>query len=58
MIERNPIASDIRTMKDYLLSAFRRGDWHAVSDAANDIRVLEERLSRQRRPRRSRGDRP
>ena len=25
----------------YLLSAVRRKDWHAVSDAANDLRVLE-----------------
>lgn len=25
----------------YLLSAVRREDWHAVSDAANDLRVLE-----------------
>ena len=25
----------------YLLSAVRRADWHAVSDAANDLRVLE-----------------
>lgn len=27
----------------YLLSAVRRKDWHAVSDAANDLRVLEAR---------------
>jgi hypothetical protein len=24
-----------------LLSAFHRSDWHMVSDAANDLRVLE-----------------
>lgn len=27
----------------YLLSAVRGSDWHAVSDAANDLRVLEAR---------------
>lgn len=27
----------------YLLSAVRRADWHAVSDAANDLRVLESK---------------
>lgn len=27
----------------YLLSAVRRKDWHAVSDAANDLRVLESK---------------
>lgn len=26
---------------DYLLVMVARGDWHGVSDAANDIRVLE-----------------
>ena len=25
----------------YLLAMVARGDWHAVSDAANDLRVLE-----------------
>jgi hypothetical protein len=26
---------------DYLLVMVARGDWHGVSDAANDLRVLE-----------------
>lgn len=30
----------------YLLSAAQRQDWHAVSDAANDLRVLEARAGR------------
>lgn len=32
---------DHATLVAYLLSAVRRKDWHAVSDAANDLRVLE-----------------
>lgn len=31
----------ILTLKKYLLLKVEQGDWHAVSDAANDIRVLE-----------------
>lgn len=26
---------------DYMLMNIEQGDWHAVSDAANDLRVLE-----------------
>ena len=26
---------------EYLLMCVRLGDWHGVSDAANDLRVLE-----------------
>jgi hypothetical protein len=29
------------TLVAYLLAAVDRSDWHAVSDAANDLRVLE-----------------
>ena len=28
----------------YMHSAMEREDWHAVSDAANDLRVLDERI--------------
>ena len=31
------------TLIAYLLAAVDRADWHAVSDAANDLRVLEAR---------------
>lgn len=31
----------IDVMVRYLLEAVKRRDWHAVSDAANDLRVLE-----------------
>lgn len=31
----------IETLKRYLLLKVEEGDYHAVSDAANDIRVLE-----------------
>ena len=27
---------------DYMRVRIARGDWHGVSDAANDLRVLEE----------------
>lgn len=29
------------TLVLYLLSCVERGDWHGVSDAANDLRVFE-----------------
>lgn len=35
--------ADHAALVAYLLSAVRRSDWHAVSDAANDLRVLEAR---------------
>lgn len=37
---------DHAALVTYLLSAVRRNDWHAVSDAANDLRVLEARRGR------------
>lgn len=30
-----------RILKEYLLSKAQEQDWHGVSDAANDLRVLE-----------------
>lgn len=33
-------------LKTYLLSRFHVGDWHGVSDAANDLRVLEAQMAR------------
>lgn len=30
-----------KTLIDYLLVMVALGDWHGVSDAANDLRVLE-----------------
>lgn len=38
--------ADHAALVAYLLSAVRRSDWHAVSDAANDLRVLEARRGR------------
>lgn len=37
---------DLDALEQYLLSCFRRRDWHGVSDAANDLRVLEARYGR------------
>lgn len=34
------LEKDIEIMKAYLLLKFRLGDWHGVSDAANDIREM------------------
>lgn len=34
------LKNKIKIMKKYLLLKFREGDWHGVSDAANDIREL------------------
>jgi hypothetical protein len=31
----------IKTLEDYLFMKAKERDWHAVSDAANDLRVLE-----------------
>lgn len=31
----------------YLQAKVTEGDWHAVSDAANDLRVLEARVSQE-----------
>jgi len=33
-------AQQIEAMKQYLLVKFEQGDWHGVSDAANDIREM------------------
>ena len=30
---------------EYLLMCVRIGDWHGVSDAANDLRVLDAKMS-------------
>lgn len=38
-------AKIIANRKAYLLDCVELGDWHGVSDAANDIRVLETRQS-------------
>lgn len=42
-ITTNAIKSDLRkqTLIDYLRMKTDEHDWHAVSDAANDLRVLE-----------------
>lgn len=42
----DPNIDDHAALVAYLLSAVRRKDWHAVSDAANDLRVLEARNER------------
>lgn len=36
--------NDLAAVEAYLMSCVRRRDWHGVSDAANDLRVLEARL--------------
>ena len=38
---RNAPGQAARAIMDDLLWKFSRGDWHGVSDAANDLRVLE-----------------
>lgn len=38
------IEMQISTLKTYLLAKFEVADWHGVSDAANDLRVLEAQL--------------
>lgn len=35
---------DIEQMKDYLRLKLFHGDWHGVSDAANDIREMEAKM--------------
>jgi hypothetical protein len=35
----------VKVLTDYLLLCVELKDWHGVSDAANDLRVLEERLN-------------
>lgn len=42
------IKREIAVVMGYLESCYRRRDWHGVSDAANDLRVLEERLNNAR----------
>lgn len=39
-----------RTLITYLHDKVREADWHGVSDAANDLRVLEARAGRQLAP--------
>lgn len=34
-------AEQHKALRDDLLGKFYRADWHGVSDAANDLRVLE-----------------
>lgn len=41
MRDRRDIAREIAVLESYLLSCVRRRDWHGVSDAANDLRVIE-----------------
>jgi hypothetical protein len=44
-IDLELLKEDIETMKAYLLLKFREQDWHAVSDAANDLREMEIKRS-------------
>jgi len=37
--------TDIEVMIAYMQLKIRQRDWHGVSDAANDIRVMEAQLS-------------
>lgn len=39
--KRPPYESQIETIERYLATCLQRRDWHGVSDAANDIRVME-----------------
>lgn len=36
--------SAIKTLEEYLNMKVSQKDWHGVSDAANDIRVLEMKI--------------
>lgn len=38
------VLSAIKTLEEYLNMKVSQKDWHGVSDAANDIRVLEMKL--------------
>lgn len=38
--EKYKILKDIAVLKEYLLMKFHQGDWHAVMDAAADLREL------------------
>lgn len=38
----------IDALKQTIQSCIERGDWHGVSDAANDIRVLEAKAGEQK----------
>jgi hypothetical protein len=42
--------NQIDVMIDYLKLKLDQRDWHGVSDAANDLRVMEERVHRNKRP--------
>ena len=39
--EMNEYEKDHKIMVEYLLLCVRLKDWHGVSDAANDLRVME-----------------
>ena len=41
MQEKSYYAKNRAAYIEYLLMCVRLGDWHGVSDAANDLRVLE-----------------
>lgn len=36
-----PFKRHCRVLREYLMVCVERGDWHGVSDAANDLRELE-----------------
>lgn len=44
MYEGAIVSTDRQVMIDYLLLCVRENDWHGVSDAANDLRVLEAKM--------------
>lgn len=44
MSEENKLQKQKEALVSYLLSKVEANDWHAVSDAANDIRVIEAKL--------------
>lgn len=47
-LDRSQLVADLREQRDqlvaYLLSKVKAGDWHAVQDAASDIRELDAML--------------
>ena len=44
MKDYNDPLVQIEILKEYILAMIALKDWHGVSDAANDIRVIEARL--------------
>ena len=40
------LAVQIEVLKEYMMVMIALGDWHGVSDAANDLREIEARVKK------------